>query len=266
MTPSSTPDVLAAHLRGTTSNDLAVAALAMARRFEAGATMWCLSPAFPQYARDIVAEFMHPTDARARALRAVAVGASDPVSQLRVEARIGDLLLAISTADRVEVAAAMRRAPAWGLTTIWIGNGARPEPGAADNVLWVDSDYDVAAHVDAFLALWHRLRDLTHAFLGDPSLVEGEDPGVCLANGDCFTCSDEGHLGEIVTARTAGDFDRLAVARTAGGLEEIDASLVGEIGPGDLVVIHAGSAIGLVESAGATTGGTRDESAGGTAR
>ncbi len=255
----------AGSLPGTTSDDLAVASLAMARRLEAGATLWCLSPASPQHAEDVVDHLTHPTVGGRRDLLAVAVHDPDPVGRLREQADSGDLLLAISAADQVEVAATMRRARAWGLATIWIGSGPRPEPGAADNVLWVDSDSDSESHADDLAALRHRLLESTQVWLEDPSLVGMDDLAVCSVDGVCVTCSDEGHLGEVVTVRSEGDFDRLAVARTAGGLEEVDASLVGNLAPGDLVVIHAGSAIGLVEKASRGASETAHDTAGGTA-
>jgi hypothetical protein len=254
-------------LPGTKSGDLAVASFAMARRLEAGATVWCLSPDSPQHADDVVADLTRPTAEGRRALRAVAVHDPDPVGRLREQADSGDLLLAISAVNQVEVAATMRRAPAWGLATIWIGSGPRPEPGAADNVLWVDqgSDSDLESHADDLAALRHRLLELTRAWLEEPSLFGRDDPGACSVDGVCVTCSDEGHLGEVVTVRVEGDFDRLAVARTASGLEEIDASLVGDLAPGDLVVIHAGSAIGLVEDGSESASETAHYVAGGTA-
>ena len=56
-------------------------------------------------------------------------------------ARAGDVLMAISQAAHEGVAALMRRAPAWGLTTVWIGGGDRPHPGAADHVLWLSKGH-----------------------------------------------------------------------------------------------------------------------------
>jgi hydrogenase maturation factor len=38
-----------------------------------------------------------------------------------------------------------------------------------------------------------------------------------------------------------------ASVRTAGGIERIDVNLVGLVGPGDLVLVHAGTAVALVE-------------------
>ena len=54
-------------------SDLARAALALARRFAAGATMWCLAPAWPEHARHVAVEFVHPVIVGKRALPAVSV-------------------------------------------------------------------------------------------------------------------------------------------------------------------------------------------------
>ena len=119
-------------------DDLARAALALARSFAAGATLWCLAPAWPEHARHVAVEFVHPVIMGKRALPAVSVVAADPVADLRATARAGDILLAVSAAGTASVRRAMRRAPAWGLTSVWVGAGERPEPGAADHVLWLD--------------------------------------------------------------------------------------------------------------------------------
>ena len=46
--------------RGRPPADLAAAALALARRFAAGATLWCVAPAWPSHARHVAVEFVHP--------------------------------------------------------------------------------------------------------------------------------------------------------------------------------------------------------------
>ena len=46
-----------------------------------------------------------------------------------------------------------RRADAWGLTSVWIGAGPRPEPHAADHVLWIDGPDDAAPRPAARAAL-----------------------------------------------------------------------------------------------------------------
>ena len=44
------------------------------------------------------------------------------------------------------------------------------------------------------------------------------------------------------------DVTGAASVRTAGGVERIDVNLVAPVGPGDLVLVHAGTAIALVGS------------------
>lgn len=58
-----------------------------------------------------------------------------------------------------------------------------------------------------------------------------------------MTCSDEGRLAEVV--RTGPGFQ--AQVRTAAGIEGIDTTLIGTPSPGDLVLVHAGSAVTLLD-------------------
>ena len=51
--------------------DLAQAALTLARHFAAGATMWCVSPPWPSHGRHLAVEFVHPVIVGKRALPAV---------------------------------------------------------------------------------------------------------------------------------------------------------------------------------------------------
>ncbi|MDR3359193.1 MAG: HypC/HybG/HupF family hydrogenase formation chaperone [Bifidobacteriaceae bacterium] len=61
----------------------------------------------------------------------------------------------------------------------------------------------------------------------------------------CITCSDEATLAEVVRP-PAGAWDD-AVVQTAAGTETADVSLVGPVAVGDLVLVHAGTAIERVE-------------------
>jgi len=226
------------------ASDLARCALTVARRFAAGATMWCLAPGWPEHARHVAVEFVHPVIVGTRALPAVSIDGSDPVSDLRPLARSGDLLVALGAADDAGVAAVMRRAAAWGLTTVWIGRGPAPEPGAADHVLWLADPDGGAPHDGRVVLLYHVLWELTHVCFEHPGLltVPADD---CATDGSCVTCSDEGRLGEVVSASSESD----AVVRTASGAESIDTTLVGRRRSGDLVLIHAGAAIAVLEGA-----------------
>ena len=108
------------------ADDLAVAALALARRFAAGATMWCVSPQWPAHGRHVAVEFVHPVIVGKRALPAVHVEGTRPGRRLRLLARPGDVLIAVSTADDPATVDLLRRAEAWGLTRIWLGAGTAP--------------------------------------------------------------------------------------------------------------------------------------------
>jgi hypothetical protein len=241
--------------------DLAGAALALARRFAAGATMWCVAPEYPEHARHVAVEFVHPVIMGKRALPAVAIDDPDAVRALRPLVQPGDILCAVSTSSAAAVFEAMVRARVWGLTTVWIGAGARPDAGVADHVSWVDlaavdvaavdmADVDAAAGggrqaaYDGSLVLrYHLLWELTHVCFEHPGLLAPGDAAACDTD-ICITCSDEGTLAEVVAVDVTG----AASVRTAGGVEVIDVNLVAPVGPGDLVLVHAGTAIALVGS------------------
>lgn len=222
---------------GGVADDLARAAFAMARRFNVhGATLWCASPCWPFHAHHVAVEFVHPVIMGKRALAALTVPAgADLVATLRASVRPGDMVLALAPADDRHVADAMRRGQAWGVETIWIGHGPRPRAGAADHVVWLDTDDELAAS-EQFVRLYHMLWELTHVCFEHPGLLKPTD--VECTDDVCITCSDEGRLAEVVVVE--GDE---AVVRTAEGQERIDVSLVDTPSPGDLVLVHAGFAI-----------------------
>jgi len=225
----------------TSADDLAVASLALARAFAAGATMWCCSPVWPDHARHVAVEFVHPVVTGTRALPAAVVGGADPVGALRALGRAGDVLVVIAPAAEPLMPSLLRRAGTWGLCTFWIGAGHRPEPGAADFVLW--SDDPDAPWAGGLVRTYHLLWELTHVCFAHPGLLRPDAPdceGVV-----CVTCSDEGRLAEIVSVGP----DARARVRTPVGLEPVDTSLLADPRPGDLVLVHAGSALSVVEAA-----------------
>lgn len=223
------------------SHDLAAASLALARRFHAGATLWVVSPQWEPHAHHVAVEFVHPVIMGKRALPSVALVDADPVAQARVASRPGDVVLAVASADDPQVRDLMRRAPAWGVDTLWIGFGPRPEPGSADHVLWVASDDPMVPATGRFVLMYHLLWELTHVCFEHPGLLTA--PADCTDE-VCVTCSDEGRLGEVVVVDPAGT---TVLVRTATGEEPVDVSLVGELAAGDLVLVHAGSAIARVD-------------------
>jgi hypothetical protein len=221
------------------ADDLAASALALARRFHAGATMWCAAPQWEPHAHHMAVEFVHPVIVGKRALPAIALTAPDLVGQARVSVRSGDIVIAVAAASDTAVRNLMRRTDAWGALSVWIGSGARPAGGAADHVLWIDDPNPLAPATGRFVLMYHLLWELTHVCFEHPGLLT-ERPEDCTDE-VCVTCSDEGRAGEVVVA----DLDRFgtALVRTATGEEQVDTTLVGPVAPGDLLLVHAGSAI-----------------------
>ena len=221
--------------------DLARASLALARRFSAGATMWCASPNWPFHAHHVAVEFVHPVIMGKRALPAVTVPpAADMVASLRASVVPGDIVLVLADADDPRVVDTMRRGAAWGVETVWIGAGVhRPEPGAANHVIWLETE-DALEASELFVRIYHLLWELTHVCFEHPGLLKPEPE--CASTGEigsvCITCSDEGRPAEVVSV----DGDE-ALVRTPDGQEHIDVSLIDPPAPGDLVLIHAGFAI-----------------------
>ena len=91
--------------------------------------------------------------------------------------------------------------------------------------------------------------DLGHVRAGfeHPGLLTIEQDGpLCDAVPGCITCSDEGRVAEVLEASAD-----MAEVRTAGGSETIDTLAVGEVRAGDLLLVHAGTAIAVLERTGA---------------
>ncbi len=219
--------------------DLARASLALARRFAAGGTLWCASPSWSFHAHHVAVEFVHPVIMGKRALPAVVVpSGTDLVATLRATVRPGDMVVAVAGAHDDDVVDAMRRGPAWGVETVWLGAGPRPGAGAADHVLWLDTDDPLVAS-EQFVRIYHLLWELTHVCFEHTGLLT---PPACDEE-VCITCSDEGRLAEVISVDDLGE----ALVRTAEGRERIDVSLIDSPRAGDLVLVHAGSAIGSLE-------------------
>ena len=139
-------------------------------------------------------EFVHPVIVGKRALPAFALTGSDLVQRARVAVRPGDILIAVAAARDEVVADLMRRAPAWGAASAWIGSGPRPPAGAADHVLWIDDQDPMAPATGGFVLLYHLLWELTHVCFEHPGLLKPEPE----RDDVCITCGDEGRLAEVV--------------------------------------------------------------------
>ncbi len=226
------------------ARDLADASLALARRFQAGATMWCVAPQWEPHAHHMAVEFVHPVIMGKRALPAFALTDRDVVAQARSSVRPGDIVIAVAAADDAAVRALMRRTPAWGALSLWIGSGGRPAGGAADHVLWIEDRNPLAPATGRFVIMYHLLWELTHVCFEHPGLLV--EPAAECTDEVCVTCSDEGRLAEVLVAPSTAYGD--ALVRTAAGEERIDVTLAGPVSPGDLVLVHAGTALTRLES------------------
>src|ERR1700742_1786333 len=218
--------------------DLAAAAFTLAKRFAAGATMWSIAPSCEPHALHIAVEFVHPVIMGKRALPAVALTGPNLVDLVRVSVRPGDIVIGVGAAADPELRSVMRRSPAWGASTIWIGSGERPEAGAADHVLWLDDPDPRVPATGGFVLFYHLLWELTHVCFEHSGLLKPE-----CAEQVCVTCSDEGRVGEVVSPSADG----MAAVRTGRGVESGATALMHPVVAGDLVLVHAGTAISRIE-------------------
>jgi hypothetical protein len=228
-------------LAGGPAEDLAPAALALARRFAAGATLWCVAPQWPAHARHVAVEFVHPVIVGKRALPAVSVDGPGAAESVRLLSRPGDLFLCVSTAADALARDLIARADAWGLTSLWLGAGPRPGraegDASADHVVWLeDVEAAVAARSGGLVLLYHLLWELTHVVFEHPGLLS---PEAECTDEVCVTCSDEGRVAEVRAVLAEGRVEVLA----GGQAEQIDGRLVDGLRPGDLVLVHAGVAV-----------------------
>lgn len=226
---------------GPLAADLATASLALARRFAAGATLWCWAPGAPQHAQHVAVEFVHPVIMGKRALPAAAItgAGDDAVDALRSLVVPGDVITVLDADGDRRVNAVLRRAASWGVSTIWIGAGERPAAGAASHVLWRDGDPARAMYDGTVVLVYHLLWELTHVCFEHPGLLQEQPDDAAEV---CITCADEAGVAEVVDVGAG-----TATVRNAGRMEHVDTSLVDTVVCGDLVLVHAGTAISIVD-------------------
>ena len=223
-------------------DDLTSIAMSLARRLHRGATLWCVSPSEADHARALADRFARSSGGGEPGPSAVALPADGLVAALRSRARAGDVVVMIADGTEPQIRELARRAPAWDLTTVWIGAGERPTPGSADLVFWLD---DAERSIDADLdldELARRLSELTHLALADPGVGDIE----VVEGAVCVTCADEGQLAEVVELHPDG-FS--ATVRVAGELRDVDTSLIDPPAANDLLLIHAGSVLQNLDAA-----------------
>ena len=226
--PDTTPDA---------SSSLPGAAIELASAIRAGATLWCVAPGFDDHARHLAVEFVHPSSVGARAVPAVAIPTSvvaEMTQELRVNIRAGDVIVSMGDADSAFVEGLGLRAQAWGAVHLHIGWTARSGSRPTTRLVGVGPD----ARSERFLTrAYHLLWELTFVCLARPS------PSPRVGNDDsCAVCSDEAVVAEIMEV----DGGRAAV-RTACGTVRVDVTLVPPVGVHDLVLVHAGMALRMLD-------------------
>ena len=112
-------------------------------------------------------------------------------------------------------------------------------------MLWLDDAGAEAPYRGDLVLVYHLLWELTHVCLEHRGLLGAEPPTPARKDEEvCITCSDEGRIGEVQALDGAGR----AFLRMASGGEWVDISLVTPAVTGDLLVVHAGTAIGRVDA------------------
>jgi hypothetical protein len=114
-------------------------------------------------------------------------------------------------------------------------------------VVWLETDdAAVAARSGDLVLLYHLLWELTHVVFEHPGLLtDVVAPGIGsaalseCADDVCITCSDEGIVAEVRALLPDGRVEVVA----GGHAEQVDGQLVGNLRPGDLVLVHAGVAV-----------------------
>ncbi|QWT23115.1 hypothetical protein KPL76_10175 [Subtercola sp. PAMC28395] len=203
-------------------SELRAAAITLARALEPGGIVFCVPAG--------AVEGSSPLDLAPFDFSPLNIDSAE--IQLRALSRPGDAVLVVGDfagRDRL-----LRRCPAWGVASVWVGTDDRPEPGLATVCLLVP---DQKCTLDALVGQMRALAGDTEQLA--PEVVDCTDEV-------CITCSDEGRLGEVVFVQ--GGYLPARV-RTATGVEEVDLTLVGDLMVNELILIHAGSAIAVVPEA-----------------
>lgn len=222
---------------------LAQASVAIARRFAAGATMWCVAPDYLDHGQHVAVEFIHPVIVGKRALPAACIEGTDPVTRLRLLAKPGDIVVTIGDSNDPCLVEVLKRSDPWGLTSIWIGAAtpSQEKPPADFSVAVSTEDMATASLSGEVVLRYHLLWELVHVVFEHPGLLTEKK---ACEDDVCITCSDEGRVAEVLRA---DDYEAEVLA--GGRRETVDLSLIEDVEVGDMVLVHAGVAISLLEGA-----------------
>ena len=228
--PASPPEVGDAHDRrshwtrpATAVVDPLAAAFALARRFAAGATMWCLAPEWPEHARHVAVEFVHPVIIGKRALPAVGVESTTGGVAARPRAPRRRPVVGNSRRRLAGARRGMRRGRAWGTDHDLDRRAAtRPRPGRPTTSLGSTTPCDAGderRHDGRLVLRYHVLWELAHVCFEHPGLLT-TPRAACDVDGRASPAPTRARLGEVITDRRRGSAPR-AHGR---GIETIDTS------------------------------------------
>ena len=212
----------------------------LAREIHAGAQLWVVAPGLDDHARHLAVEFVHPASVGARAVAATAVLPGPDrcvIGQLRRHSRSGDVVMSLGDADADWAADLSMRTQAWGTSHVHLGWSAQTaEPPLHPRTVLVRVG-DGGPAERLLTRTYHLLWELTSICLQrTPATVP------IASQNSCAVCADDASIAEV----EAMSGDATARVRSACGTAVVDVSCVGPVSAGDLLLIHAGTAIRLL--------------------
>ena len=175
----------------------------------------------------------------ARPSRGRAASTTTSSTALRPMARAGDVLLVVAGARRPRRRRRCGARRRWGLTTIWLGAGAPPMAATADHVLWLSDDPTGSSRRSP------RAR-LPRAVGAHPRLLRAPGSAREPRTTTATVCITLLRRGPARRGRRERPTTTPPCARRAG-VETVSTLMVGPVQPGDLVLVHAGTAITVVD-------------------
>ena len=193
---------------------IALACHALARAFARGGTLLAYGTGAAETdAAHIAVEFMHPVIVGKRALPALA-----PPNDVFTLMRPGDVAVGIEAG----AGAFLEQARSHDLLTISF------DAGPADFDFSVQSD-DAYVRQEVHETTYHVLWELVHVFFEHSGLLDDA----------CITCGDVAVEARVLAVRNG-----IAVIEKGGLREEVAVDLVEDVGIGDVLLCHAGVALG----------------------
>ena len=129
--------------------------------------------------------------------------------------------------------------------TLWIGSGPRPPAGAANHILWVDSDDPMVPATGRFVLMYHLLWELTHVCFEHSGLLKPDPRSAPTTSAS--------------RAATRAAWARWCSSRPTPSVRPWSAPPRARSGwtspcsatsrPNDLVLVHAGAAITRLDRA-----------------